>query len=201
MNVLAYIAGFDGCGLFRLQLPFKYLSRFPDVVTKISFKYDTEDLQWADIVVFQKQYQDAVVPYLNMAQKMGKQVILEFDDLMTEIPEWNAAHDFYKNKKSKIVNFIQKVNACTVSTDYLKTVNAGINPNIFVLPNSMDFEQLEAYRRLPSDHFNRHIIFKSPQSLQTRAKVQEVLPQAEVLKKLRGKLKIMWWGSLRTAKI
>lgn len=195
MKILAYIAGFDGCGLFRLQLPFKYLNRIPEVSTKISFKYDAEDLQWADVVIFQKQYQDAVLPYMEMAQKMGKPVVLEMDDLMTEIPEWNAAHDFYKHKKDKIVNFIQKVDACTVSTEYLKEVNSGLNPNIFMLPNSMDFEQLASYRRKQPEYFHRHLVFKNPQSLISRAKVQDVLPRAEVLKKLQGRLKIMWWGS------
>jgi glycosyltransferase involved in cell wall biosynthesis len=195
MKVLGYIAGFDGCGLFRLQIPFKYLNRFPDVITKISFKYDVEEFEWADIIVFQKQYQDAVLPYLQLAKSMKKPVLLEFDDLMTEIPEWNQAHDFYKYKKDKIVNFIQKVDACTVSTDYLRTVNLGLNPNIHVLPNSMDFEQLEHYKTLPSDNFYRHIVFKDPKSLLSRAKVQDVLPQSEMLRKLRGRLKIIWWGS------
>jgi glycosyltransferase involved in cell wall biosynthesis len=195
MKILGYISGFDGCGLFRLQIPFKYLNKIPNVTARISFKYDKEELEWADIIIIQKQYQDSVFPYIEIAKSLNKPVILEFDDLMTEIPEWNSAHSFYKDKKEKIINFIKNCDACTVTTDYLRKVNLALNPNIFVLPNSMDIEQIKNFSGLPSDHFYKYIVFKDPKNILSRNKTNQVLPQDEVMRKLKGKLKIMWWGS------
>jgi glycosyltransferase involved in cell wall biosynthesis len=194
-KILGYISGFDGCGLFRLQMPFKYLNRMPDTMAKISFKYDKSDIEWADIVVVQKQYQDSVVPYVNMAQSMGKPVVMEFDDLMTDIPDWNMASGFYKNKVDKIVNFIQRCNACTVSTDYLRKVNLGINPNIHVLPNSMDMEAFEFFKKVERDRIRKLVHFKNPRQVASRSKNVETLPFDETMRKLEGRTKIVWWGS------
>lgn len=193
MNILGYISGFDGCGLFRLQLPFKYLNKMPDVTARISFKYDQADIDWADLIIFQKQYQDSSLPYLNMAKKLKKAVVLEFDDLMTDIPKWNVAHNFYEFKKDKIINFIQSCDACTVSTDYLKLVNSGLNSNIHVLPNSIDMEQLESFKK--SQTYLKYVVFKDPASIYSKSAIQRVLPQDQVLAKMRNRPKIVWWGS------
>lgn len=195
MKILGMISGFDGCGLFRLQLPFKYLNKMPDTVAKISFKYDKEDIEWADVIVVQKQYQEAVIPYVEMAQSLGKKVIMEFDDLMTDIPYWNMAHGFYKNKVDAIVNFIQRCNACTVSTEYLRMVNLGINPNIHVLPNSIDVEQFDTYKNASPEKVEKLVRFKNPYQITNRVKEVDTLPFAERMESLRGRTKMIWWGS------
>jgi len=192
MKILAYISGFDGCGLFRIQLPFKYLAKAGHLV-RVSHRYDEDEIRWADVVIVQKQYQDAVVPYVQLAQSLGKPVFFECDDLMTEIPEWNAAHDFYKDKKQKILNFIGLVDACTVSTDYLRKVHLGINKNIYVLPNSMDLKALEAMRQ-PDNRWLQYLVFKDPNSI-SRSVHQQVLSQESMFARLKGKTKVIWWGS------
>lgn len=195
MKILGYISGFDGCGLFRMQIPFKYLSQKDNVFTKISFKYSEDEIRWADIIILQKQCRDDVLPYLNFAKKLNKPVVLEFDDLMTEIPEWNAAHDFYKTKVDKVINFIKNADACTVSTNFLKEVNLPINPNIYVLPNSMDMDELEKQKFKSPESFLRQLVFKDPEHLHSRHRIQYILPQQDTLNRLRDKTKIMWWGS------
>src|SRR5690606_3552822 len=134
-------------------------------------------------------------PYLEYCKKTKKPVILEFDDLMTDIPEGNAAHRFYKNKKDKIINYIKEPNACTVSPNYLREVNLGINPNIYVLPNSIDLEELKNHQYQSPENFLRHIVFTNPSQLLSRAKTQQTLPQQDTINKLKGKTKVMWWGS------
>lgn len=193
MKILAYISGFDGCGLFRVQLPFKYLAKAGHLV-RISHRYDDEEIKWADLIIIQKQYQDAVVPYIQLAQSLGKPVLFEFDDLMTDIPEWNAAHDFYKDKKQKIIRLIEMSNGCTVSTEYLKKVNSGINPNIWILPNSMDLKALEASRSKVDNRWLQYLVFKDPTTI-SKSLSQMVIPQEQALARLKGKTKLIWWGS------
>jgi glycosyltransferase involved in cell wall biosynthesis len=193
MKILAYISGFDGCGLFRIQLPFKYLAKAGHLI-RISHRYDEEEIKWADLVVIQKQYQDAVVPYVQLAQSLGKPVLFEFDDLMTDIPEWNAAHDFYKDKKQKILRLIGMASGCTVSTEYLKKVNNGINPNIWVLPNSMDLKALEQSKQKIDNRWLQYLVFKDASTI-SKNLTQMVIPQERALSKLKGKTKIIWWGS------
>ena len=193
MKILGYISGFDGCGLFRLQLPFKYLNKKPNVVAKISFVYDKLDIEWADIVIVQKQYQDSVIPYVKMAQESGKKVVLEYDDLMSDIPAWNKASEFYGNKKDQVVNFIRLSDACTVTTDYLKQYHVLDNPNIHVLPNSMDIPQVDGFKSLALPDLYKYTTVKDPKSL--KSEKQQNIPLRDALDKMKGRLKIMWWGS------
>lgn len=195
MNILGYISDFDGCGYYRIQLPFKYINLTDSNHAKTVYKFREEDIKWADLIVLQKPHLEHVFHFLEYAKKIGKKVIIEMDDLLTDIPESNRAHEYYKNKKETILKFIKEADACTVTTEFLKKINSHFNDNIFVLPNSLDIEELNKLKFISNDDILRDLTFMNPRGLKSRNKIQQVLPQKDVLAALKTKTKIMWWGS------
>jgi glycosyltransferase involved in cell wall biosynthesis len=99
-----------------------------------------------DFVVLQRQYG---TPNLNntiyMKNKLGIKCIYECDDALFHIPEWNPAFPVYNKKYSperhqNIESFLRTCDALTVSTECLKRMFSKYNPNIYVLPNAIDFD-------------------------------------------------------------
>lgn len=195
MKILGCISDFDGCGYFRMQMPFKYLNMTTDCHAKIVYKFREEDIKWADLVVMQKPHLEQTVPFLEYCNQMKKAVVVEMDDLLTDVPDSNPAHQYFKDRKGKILDFIKGADACTVTTDFLKKVNNSFNSNIHVLPNSLDIEEFKKYKLGSNEDVIRGLVFANPSGLRSRNKLHQVLPQKDVLNKLRNKTKIMWWGS------
>jgi glycosyltransferase involved in cell wall biosynthesis len=69
----------------------------------------------------------------------------------------------------------------------------GINPNIYVLPNSIDLPALEANKQ-PDNRWLQYLVFKDPNSI-FRSTHQQVIPQETMFSKLKGRMKVIWWGS------
>lgn len=178
-----------------MQLPFKYLNMTDDCSAKIVYRFREEEIKWADLVVMQKPHLDHIIPFVEYCKRVNKPVVVEFDDLMTEIPEWNKAREYYDDKKDKVLQFIKSANACTVTTEHLKSIHDPLNKNIYVLPNSLDIDEFKKYKLGSNEDVLRSLVFMNPSGTKSRSKLHQVLPQKEMLAKLRGKKKIMWWGS------
>ena len=85
----------------------------------------------------------------GMRECFGKPVVVEADDNVLSCPTYNPASKFY-NPDSQLrkvaVAQMREADAVIVSTPYLKEVYSEFNDNIYVLPNSIDFE---AWNRAP----------------------------------------------------
>lgn len=182
MKILAYIAAYDGTSLFRVLQPLKAVAKNHDVCVRFEQKYHNKDIDWADVIIFQRQQEEHVYPYLDYAKSKGKKTILEFDDLLTDVPEWSSAHAFYKDIKHKIINFVKRVDACIVSTEKLRTWALQYNPNVYVVPNSIDLKAFEEKPKL-----EKIVFFDYNQ--------RAIEDREAIFKKLEKKTKIMWWGS------
>ncbi len=64
MKVLAYISGYDGCGYYRIQSPARFLNKVQDVHVRIATQYTNKDIDWADIIVLQKQTNQKALPFI-----------------------------------------------------------------------------------------------------------------------------------------
>lgn len=72
-----------------------------------------------------------------------KPVVVEVDDNVLSVPNYNQAAACYSpdNDIRKIaVQQIKEADALVVSTPYLKEIYSEFNDNIYVIPNSIDFE-------------------------------------------------------------
>lgn len=182
LKVAGFIGGYNGCGHFRFQQPFKHLCKNYEIAPRTLSDYSYPEIKAADVVYFQKQFDDNSLKYINYCKSIKKPVILEFDDLLTDVPVWNSAHDYYKSRKDLILQHIGLVDACIVSTDYLKEKHLPFNKNIHVIPNSIDFDDFKVTSR-------SHLSFMDINGKKTEQ-------SADILHRLKNRTKIMWWGSL-----
>jgi len=187
VKILFYISGYDGCGYYRVQMVAKYLNKLPNITAKISSQYDNNEIKKADIIVVQKQTNPKALPYIRYARSIGKKVISECDDDYFNIPTWNPAYQYYKNLGNELISFYTLSNAMTVTTNFLKNQLIKYNPNIYVTPNSIDFETQDSFGKMSEvelKQFTRYMDMN-----------QNDLPHSEVKEFLKDKITIGWGGS------
>lgn len=187
MNILYYISGYDGCGYYRVQLPAKYLNRLKDVHAKISMEYNKSDIEWADIIVLQKQSNPKALPFVNYAKKIGKKLIIENDDDYFSLPAYNPAHVYYKDKKQDLINFYELVHGMTVTNNHLKKTLLQYCQDIEVLPNSLDIPYLENLSTYYDEEKMENLKFFNSDHIE--------LDKNIVLKIMENKITVGWGGS------
>ncbi len=187
MRVLAYISGYDGCGYYRIQLPSKFLNKVKDFHFKISTQYVHKDIDWADIIVLQKQTNQKALPFIQYAKKRGKKVITEVDDDYFNIPVWNPAHKHYVGKEQDLINFYKISDAIVVTTPHLASIVGKYNPKTYVIPNSLDVSSLDKFKALSKED-----LFKHTQYLDIK---QNKISIEEAENIMSGKTVIGWGGS------
>jgi hypothetical protein len=64
-------------------------------------------------------------------------LVYEIDDLITDIPKWNFAHEYYKDNISHAEAMMRESDAIVVSTPVLKKVYSKYNRNIDIIPNHL----------------------------------------------------------------
>lgn len=98
----------------------------------------------ADVVVWHPMYYDWSLDFfLEMQHKHQKPFVMEVDDNYVDVPEWNEAYHSFKNGssfRSISIDSMRNADAMTVTTQHLGECYAGINDNIYVVPNSLDFK-------------------------------------------------------------
>jgi len=187
MKVLAYISGYDGCGYYRIQLPAKYLNKVKDIHVKIATQYLNKDIDWADILVLQKQTNQKALPFVQYAKKKGKKIITEVDDDYFNIPVWNPAHKHYYNKGQDLINFYKMSDAVVVTTPHLAQELSKYNPRTYVLPNSLEMKSIDRLHSLEDKELNKYTQYLSVD--------QKKVTIEEARSRMEGKTVIGWGGS------
>lgn len=151
---MIYLSDRGGVGHIRTILPltllgswrYKQLSFEPTYLAQ--FISDPKFYKRQNFVKFQRsatEEQLRMLQYfkINISKQTNTSIIYEVDDLIVEtkngefIPEWNYAHDFYKQRQKYIREMLNIVDGITVSTPYLKQVYLNYNKNISVVKNRL----------------------------------------------------------------
>ena len=130
------------------------------------FKLETEELyatilneleanvRWADIVVMGMIHTDAGLHLVRAIREMhGKPVVMETDDNILSTPTYNPANEYYDpSSKLRILALEQmrESDAVITTTPHLKESYSEFNPNIYICPNSLDFNLWGKARRKAS---------------------------------------------------
>gem|GEM_PF-678972 len=95
----------------------------------------------ADLVIIQRDFPRYAAEYESViarARALGKPVVYELDDLLTELPSQHPDAKFYGKARAAILQAAVEADAVTGSTlplcDYLRE----FNPNAWLLPNYLD---------------------------------------------------------------
>lgn len=85
----------------------------------------------------------ALIAMQAMREMYGKPVVMEIDDNILSCPSYNPAYGTYDPNNSTrrlTIQQMREADAVFVTTPYLKEIYSEFNDNIYVLPNSIDFE-------------------------------------------------------------
>lgn len=148
LSSLVYLGDAAGCGTIRAIIPSLYLNQFhnkrfefvqmcSNVFTKDISVY--KDCIWT---VFQrsatKRHLELILFFKDKIQKLTRtKAIYESDDLLTEIPSWNYASEYYSKNRAYVYQMLAVVDGITVSTPKLKEMYSQFNENIVVIPNHL----------------------------------------------------------------
>lgn len=100
------------------------------------YDFESSNLAWADVVVFQRDGSEYVVALAQHLQRLGKKVVFEIDDLLTDLPPFLSHHFDGLNKALLYINkLLTSADAISVSTEILFRKFQSKNKHIFITPN------------------------------------------------------------------
>lgn len=187
MNIVTFISGYDGCGYYRAVVPSLALNKFPNIKATIQTQYSKPIINWADIIVLQKQYKEDAWPWLQYAKKQNKVILYEADDDYFNIPEWNPTAKWFDQHQDKWLRFIKESDALIVSTDHLKKQYLQYNPKIFVLENGINFDIIKKLEQQNP--------IKKVYKVGSNYQKTEILKEEIIQSKKDGFIHIGWGGS------
>ena len=143
-----YVADMAGCGYIRCMFPAMLLSQIGYKNIRflpsygIHFINDGAFYKNQLFIMFQRSAtpdQLKLVQYFRnkIKQPTNTPLIYEIDDLLTDIPSWNYASDFYKKYSDIAIEIMKNMDGMMVSTNKLKQVYSQYNNKIRVQPNHL----------------------------------------------------------------
>ncbi len=148
INILSYVGDTQGCGTIRIIFPHLLLPHLRKDGYQFTGFYSAYFITLKDyyrnftFVQFQRAatevHRNLIYRFLSaIGNETKTPLIYEIDDLLTDIPKWNIAHDYYMSNLKYTEEILRMVNGITVSTEPLKKVYSKYNKNIAVIPNHL----------------------------------------------------------------
>ena len=102
---------------------------------KVSFEVNDEIMQWADVIIWQRQYKPNLLAFAKKYKGIKKQ-IFELDDDLFSLTPANPAYVHYPNTVLKqLIEFIKVCDAVICSTDPLREVLLKYNSKVYTVQN------------------------------------------------------------------
>lgn len=101
-------------------------------------------VQMLDIAFFQRPSTKGELEAIRICKRLNVPVIVDYDDLLFDIPSDNPAHRMYMNKETQdaIISIIREATCVWVSTSELKRClqlkEMALNEKVYVVPNALD---------------------------------------------------------------
>lgn len=132
-------------GLFyqRLRIPFKRMDP-----TRFFYQFQSIKENWyhrdreTDVYVFCHPTSFAHLDIVYNLKKMGKKIICDIDDLLTELPSDHPEIAELQEAKDALPRILLECDAVVTSTEYLKLKYSYLNKNIHVIENHWDTEYI-----------------------------------------------------------
>lgn len=109
-----------------------------------------ERIKDADMVLVQRDFPRHAAAYdaaLTTARKLGKPVVYDLDDLLTELPEDHPGYPAYRGARAPMLAAMVEADTVICSTSGIAEYVQDYNPNTIVLPNYLN-DQLWKLRQL-----------------------------------------------------
>jgi len=135
----------DACAQIRLCRPLSHLEKQGKLAMKIfplnkKHPPSFDNLDWADLVIFQRTRSFFWKPYLKYAKEKKIPVIYEIDDNLLELPPRHPQYSYWKKIKNnpKYTWYLRNADGITTTTRPLAYYLKKFNENVFLLPNYID---------------------------------------------------------------
>lgn len=138
MNIFFVSATNTGCSKWRAEIPAKYLARRGHTVT---FFDQWQGAKCPDAIVFSRQYNHDLFRLYNWAKDRNIRLIYDTDDALDLVDPWNPAYEFSKKHQGDSEFMATHADVVTTTTPQLAAHLRKLNPNVVVVPNSIDPEE------------------------------------------------------------
>ena len=145
----SFVLGDQGpSGYFRIALPCAALN---EAGVNAGFAFSYEDFAAADVLVFQRQHQAGAVDEILKWQRLGKKIVVDFDDNFLKLDPTNKARSVYTPEvTADLLRLIRAADAVTVATKPLAEVYGENAKQVYLIPNALPPLAFAKTRR-PSD--------------------------------------------------
>ena len=144
-KVLALLNSLEPCPLIRLVFPLKEAERQGLLEARFAHLFSGEltmeqlhrDIDWSDIVVFQRFGTPQHLAILEVCKSLGKRVVFETDDDLLNLPLTNSNYPLFQRPdvRQTLETLIMGADLVTVSTSQLGKEMTPLNSSISLLPN------------------------------------------------------------------
>ena len=107
-------------------------------------EWSFSSVQMKDIAFFQRPSSPAELEAIKICKRLNVPVIVDYDDLLFDLPTDNPTYRMYMNKKTQetIISIIREADCVWVSTKELKRIfqldGSSLNERVYVVPNALD---------------------------------------------------------------
>ena len=176
------------------KIEFLQLQNFDDR----KFSVNNEFLPKLDILVVQRHLA-MYYPYNQLMAAFGEKkpkLIFEIDDFLTGIIGDKANPSIFQQIRPLMEEHIAKADLVTVSTELLKTYYLDLNPNIVVLPNTLDLKLWKNdYIERKNDDGVVKILFSGTMSHESDLQeIEEAI--IKISEEYGKKVKFLFWGNI-----
>lgn len=144
-KIVAFRGDRAACFFYRLSAPLAAVAKHnPDWSISITGVMDPRRLADYKLAILQRQYKADVFYQVLSMKKNGTKIVYEIDDDLFNVPHWNPASEVLNKRavQDNVKYFLSNVDAIFTTTEHLKKLYSNYCPNIYVLPNSIDFDSL-----------------------------------------------------------
>ena len=138
MNIYLLTETESGCYKWRAAIPAKYLRRRGHTVQIFG---QPECASKPDVLVFFRGYVVDAQPLYEWCRRLGIRVVFDTDDALDLVPPENANYHAVREGGGSYDFLLRRADLVTTTTEELAGHLRQHNPNVVVLPNSVDPEE------------------------------------------------------------
>ncbi len=167
----------DATAHYRANGPLSHLRRTgicgTDILIQTVSDFSGPGVMLSDIGFFQRPSDPKELEAIKLFKRLGKKIIIDYDDFLLGVPGDNPLFGHYASKKSQdtIIEIIRAADAVIVSTNELKRClqlpKNCLNEKVYVANNAIDeHHMLHGERSIPPLDRNRTVFWRGSQTHQ-----------------------------------
>jgi 2-polyprenyl-3-methyl-5-hydroxy-6-metoxy-1,4-benzoquinol methylase len=124
-------------GNIRLRYPLSAWSQRHGGSVRFGYagELNDADFEWANVIVFQRESDVSVLQLIDRCHAVGKYVVFDIDDLLTNVPEFLIAHEHSLRVRPYLEAAMGVADLVTTTTAHLAQQLSTFNDSVSVIPN------------------------------------------------------------------